>query len=97
MARQRLKRPVARLALWVIGIVFSSALGGFLALFFYYFLRNYLPVAVVIPMAVGLAVMCSFFAMRLIRLESALFRGVSPLIAGLIAGIGVHMARFWLA
>jgi hypothetical protein len=75
----------------------GTILGGFLALFFYFFFRNYLPVAIVIPLAVGLAVATSFYCLRLARLQSAFFRGVSPLIAGIIAGLGVHMARFWLA
>lgn len=96
MPRFKNKFRTRKLLLWIVGILVGAALGGFLALFFYYFLRNYLPLKVVVPLAIGLAVMLTFFSLRLMRLQSRMFSGVSPLIAGVLAGLGVHMARFWL-
>jgi hypothetical protein len=94
--RKSSRRRLRAAFLWLLGLAIGAVLGGFLALFFFHFLKHYLHARLVTPVAIGLAVAMTFGVLRLIRLQSRLFRPVSPLVAGLIAALGVHMARVWL-
>ncbi len=46
--------------------------------------------------ALGLAVALSFWFLGLMKHPPMLLKNVHPLAAGLCAGLGVHIARFWL-
>jgi hypothetical protein len=45
---------------------------------------------------VGIAVAVTFWLLRLLKHPPLLLRDVPPLAAGICAGLGVHIARFWL-
>jgi len=76
--------------------VLGSLLVGFLAVFFQQSLGVYLPRHVAVSLAVGLAVAATFWLLGLLRHPPLFLKGVHPLAAGLCAGLGVHIARFWL-
>jgi hypothetical protein len=81
-----------RLALFVAG----SLLVGFLTVFLEAELGVYLPRHFSVSIAVGLAVACTLWLLGLLKHPPLLLRNVSPLAAGLCAGLGVHIARLWL-
>jgi len=76
--------------------VLGSLLVGFLAVFFQQSLGVYLPRHVAVSLAVGLAVAATFWLLGLLKHPPLFLKGVHPLAAGLCAGLGVHIARFWL-
>ena len=95
MARRRKWKPaifLRRAFFFVLG----SLLVGFLAVFFQQSLGLYLPRHVAVSLAVGLAVALTFWFLKLMKHPPMLLKGVHPLAAGLCAGLGVHIARFWL-
>ena len=47
-------------------------------------------------LAVGLAVAVTFWLLGLLKHPPMFLKNVHPLAAGLCAGLGVHIARFWL-
>ena len=49
-----------------------------------------------VSLGVGLAVAIVLWLLRLVKHPPLLMKNVSPLVAGLCAGLGVHLARFWL-
>jgi hypothetical protein len=76
--------------------VLGSLLVGFLAVFFQQSLGLYLPRHFSVSLGVGLAVALTFWFLNLMKHPPIFLKGVHPLAAGLCAGLGVHIARFWL-
>ena len=76
--------------------VLGSLLVGFLAVLFQQSLNLYLPRHFAVSLAVGLAVAATFWVLQLAKHPPLLLKNVHPLAAGLCAGLGVHIARFWL-
>jgi VIT1/CCC1 family predicted Fe2+/Mn2+ transporter len=76
--------------------VLGSLLLGFLAVFLEQSLGLYLPRHFAVSLAVGLAVAATFWLLGLLKHPPLLLRNVHPVAAGLCAGLGVHIARFWL-
>ena len=95
MARKKRLKPVD-IALRVVLFVLGSLLVGFLTVFLEAELGVYLPRHFSVSLAVGLAVACTLWLLRLAKHPPLLLANVSPLAAGLCAGIGVHIARLWL-
>ena len=95
MARRKRWKPATvlrRLFFFVLG----SLLVGFLAVLFQQSLGLYLPRHFSVSLAVGLAVAVTFWLLGLARHPPMFLKDVHPLAAGLCAGLGVHIARFWL-
>ena len=76
--------------------VLGSLLVGFLAVVFQQALGMYLPRHFAVSLAVGLAVAATFWVLGLMKHPPMFLKDVHPLAAGLCAGLGVHIARFWL-
>ena len=94
---KRKQRLTARgIALRVFFFVVGSLLIGFLTVFLEAELGLYLPRHFSVSIAVGLAVAFTFWLLRLLKHPPLLLRDVSPLAAGICAGLGVHIARLWL-
>jgi hypothetical protein len=92
--RKRLKP--GDIALRIFLFVAGSLLIGFLTVFIEAELGVYMPRHFSVSLGVGLAVGITFWLLRLLKHPPLLLRNVSPLAAGLCAGLGVHIARFWL-
>ena len=95
MARRKKWKPaqlLRRAAFFVLG----SVLVGFLTIFLEGALGLYVPWHFSVSIAVGLAVASTFWLLRLLKHPPLLLANVSPIAAGLCAGLGVHIARFWL-
>ena len=95
MARRRKWKP-ANLARRAFFFVLGSLLVGFLAVLFQQSLGLYLPGHFAVSLAVGLAVAITFWFLGLMKHPPMFLKNVHPLAAGLCAGLGVHIARFWL-
>jgi len=80
----------------VFFFVAGSLLVGFLAVFLESQLGVYLPRHFSVSLAVGLAVAFTFWILAFLKHPPMFLKGVHPLAAGLCAGLGVHIARFWL-
>jgi len=76
--------------------ILGSLLAGFLTIFLEAVLGLYLPRHFSVSIAVGVAVAATLWLLRLLKHPPVLLRNVSPVAAGLCAGLGVHIARFWL-
>ena len=76
--------------------VFGALLTGFLSVFFARFLGHYIPQHFAYSVAVGLGVGLTIWATQLVRKPVFLFKGVSPLVIGFCAALGVHISRTWL-
>jgi len=76
--------------------VLGSLLVGFLAVFLEQSLGVYLPRHFAVSLAVGIAVAATFWLLKLLRHPPMLLKHVHPVAAGVCAGLGVHIARFWL-
>ncbi|HEX4943424.1 MAG TPA: hypothetical protein VFV55_03665 [Usitatibacteraceae bacterium] len=96
MARRRGKWRPAIVLRRAFFFVLGSLLVGFLAVLFQQSLGLYLPRHVAVSLAVGLAVAATFWLLGLLKHPPLFLRNVPPLAAGLCAGLGVHIARFWL-
>jgi hypothetical protein len=94
--RRRKRLKPAALALRLFLFVAGSLLVGFLTVFIEAELGIYLPRHFSVSLAVGIAVAVTFWLLRLLKHPPMLLRDVSPLAAGLCAGLGVHIARIWL-
>ena len=92
--RRRLR--LAALGRRVFFIVAGSLFTGFLAVFLNAVLALYLPRNAAVPLGVGLAVASTLWLLRLVKHPPLLLRHVPPVAAGLCAGLGVHIARFWI-
>ncbi len=95
MARRKKLKP-ADLVRRAFFFVLGSLLVGFLAVFFQQSLGMYLPRHFAVSLAVGLAVALTFWVLQLAKHPPMFLKNVHPLAAGLCAGLGVHIARFWL-
>ena len=95
MARRR-KWTAAAIARRVFFFVLGSLLVGFLAVYLQQALGAYLPRHFSVSLAVGLAVALTFWLLKLMKHPPMFLKNVHPLAAGLCAGLGVHIARFWL-
>jgi hypothetical protein len=93
---RRKKWTAAVLLRRVLFFVLGSLLAGFLTIFLEAVLGLYLPRHFSISIAVGVAVASTLWLLRLLKHPPLLLRTVSPLAAGFCAGLGVHIARFWL-
>ena len=95
MARKKRLRPavIARRGLFVM---LGSLLMGFLAVILEVLLREILPRHFSVSIAVGIAVAATFWLLRFLKHPPMFLKNVHPLAAGLCAGLGVHIARFWL-
>jgi len=76
--------------------VLGSLLVGFLAVFLEQALHVYLPRHFAVSLAVGIAVAATFWLLGLLKHPPMFLKNVHPVAAGLCAGLGVHIARFWL-
>lgn len=95
MARRKRLRPAAiarRALLFVAGSLFV----GFLAIFLNAVLNDFIPRHFAVSIAVGVAVALTFWLLRLMKHPPLFLKNVHPLAAGLCAGLGVHIARFWI-
>ena len=95
MARRK-KWTLAIVLRRVFFFVLGSLLVGFLSMFFQQSLGLYLPRHFSVSFAVGLAVALTFWLLKLMKHPPMFLKNVHPLAAGLCAGLGVHIARFWL-
>jgi hypothetical protein len=95
VGRQKRLKP-GDIALRIFLFVAGSLLIGFLTVFIEAELGVYMPRHFSVSLGVGLAVGITFWLLRLLKHPPLLLRNVSPLAAGLCAGLGVHIARFWL-
>jgi hypothetical protein len=96
VARRKKKLTAGAIAWRVFFFVAGSLLVGFLTVFLDAELGIYLPRHIAVSLAVGIAVAVTFWLLRLLKHPPLLLRDVPPLAAGLCAGLGVHIARFWL-
>jgi len=95
LARKK-KWTAALIARRLLVFVLGSLMVGFLTVFIEGMLGMYLPRHFSVSIAVGVAVAVTFWLLKLAKHPPLLLRNVSPLAAGLCAGLGVHIARFWL-
>ncbi len=94
MARKKLRPAVLlRRAFFIVA---GSLLLGCLAVILEVLLREWLPRSISVSLAVGLAVTITFWLLRFLKHPPMFLKNVHPLAAGLCAGLGVHIARFWL-
>ncbi|HTS85229.1 MAG TPA: hypothetical protein VMG61_08995 [Usitatibacter sp.] len=95
MARKKRLTPGA-IALRVFFFVAGSLMVGWLTVFLDAELGVYMPRHFAVSVAVGAAVAITFWLLRLLKHPPMFLKDVHPLAAGLCAGMGVHIARFWL-
>ncbi|QJR14900.1 hypothetical protein [Usitatibacter palustris] len=95
MARKKKLTP-AVIARRVFFFIAGSLLVGFLAVFLEAGLGMYLPRHFSVSIAVGVAVAVTFWLLGFLKHPPLFLKNVHPLAAGLCAGLGVHIARFWL-
>jgi hypothetical protein len=93
---RRKKWTAALLLRRAVFLVLGSLLVGFLTIFLEGALGMYLPRHFSVSLAVGVAVAVTFWLLRLLKHPPLLLKNVSPIAAGFCAGLGVHIARFWL-
>ena len=96
MARRKKKLTAAAIAWRVFFFIAGSLLVGFLSVFLDAELGIYLPRHFAVSLAVGIAVTATFWLLRWLKHPPLFLRDVSPLAAGICAGLGVHIARLWL-
>jgi hypothetical protein len=77
-------------------VVAGSLLMGVLAVLLDSLLVHYIPQHFAVSIAVGVAVAATFALLRFFKHPPLFLKNVNPLAAGLCAGLGVHVARFWL-
>jgi hypothetical protein len=76
--------------------VAASILVGLLTVFIEAELGVYLPRHLSVSIGVGLAVGVTFWLLQLAKHPPLFLKNVSPIAAGICAGLGVHIARLWL-
>jgi len=96
VARRRKRLTAAGIAWRLFLFVAGSLLVGFLTVFLDAQLGIYLPRHFAVSLAVGIAVAVTFWLLRLLKHPPLFLRDVPPIAAGICAGLGVHIARFWL-
>jgi len=93
---RRKKWKTAQLLRRAVFFVLGSLFVGFLTIYLDSALGTYIPRHFAVSIAVGLSVAVTFWLLRLLKHPPLLLANVSPIAAGLCAGLGVHIARFWL-
>ena len=96
MGRRKKRLTAGGIALRIFFFVAGTLLVGFLTVFLDAELGVYLPRHFSISIGVGLAVAITFWLLRLLKHPPLLLANVSPVAAGICAGLGVHIARTWL-
>jgi hypothetical protein len=96
VGRRKKKLTAGSIAWRIFFFVAGSLMVGFLTVFLDAELGIYLPRHFAVSLAVGLAVAATFWLLRWLKHPPLFLRDVSPIAAGLCAGLGVHIARFWL-
>jgi hypothetical protein len=96
VARRKKRLTPGALMLRLFFFVAGSLLVGFLTVFIEAELGVYLPRHFSVSLAVGIAVAITFWLLKLLKHPPMFLRNVSPLAAGLCAGLGVHIAKLWL-
>ena len=96
MARRKKRLTAAGIAWRIFFFVAGSLMVGFLTVFLDAELGIYLPHHFAVSLAVGIAVAVTFWLLRLLKHPPLFLRDVPPVAAGICAGLGVHIARFWL-
>ena len=95
MARRRKWKP-AGLLLRAFFLIAGTLLVGFLTVFLEAVLHVYLPKHFAVAIGVGLAVTITLWLLHFLKHPPLVLKNVSPIAAGLCAGLGVHIARMWL-
>lgn len=94
MARKARKPTVL---LWKMSFfLFSALLTGFLTVLLAKVLGRFLALHWAVTLGVGIAVAVTLWVSQWIKNPPFLLKGVSPLVAGFCAGLGVHISRVWL-
>ena len=96
MARKKKRLTPGGIALRIFFFIAGSLLVGCLTVFLDAELGIYLPRHIAVSLAVGLAVAVTFWLLRWLKHPPLFLRDVSPIAAGICAGLGVHIARLWL-
>jgi hypothetical protein len=96
MAKTKINFGPAYLAKQLLFFVVGALLTGFLTVFFAKFLGNYIPKRFAVAIGVGTAVAITLWLTQLGKNPPFLLRGVSPLIAGFCAALGVFVSQTWL-
>jgi hypothetical protein len=97
MAKAKFKLHSVYLAKQLLFFVVGALLTGFLTVFFAKFLGHYIPQSLAVALGVGSAVALTLWITQWMKNPPFLLKGVSPLIAGFCAALGVHVARTWLS
>ncbi|MDX2220433.1 MAG: hypothetical protein SF172_15560 [Burkholderiales bacterium] len=95
MARSKKWKP-ANLFKRAFFFVVGSLLIGLLIVVFEKLLALHLPKHFSVSIGVGLGVAVGVAVMKLVKQPPLFMKNVSPWVAGFCAGLGVHLARFWL-
>jgi len=95
VARRKKLKPAVLLRK-VFFFIAGSLLIGFCIIFYERLLSWYLPKHFSVSLGVGLAVATGLWLLKLVKHPPFILKNVSPLVAGFCAGLGVHLARFWL-
>jgi hypothetical protein len=96
MAKGKINLSPLHLAKQLLFLILGALLTGFLTVFFAKFLDHYVPRKFAVAVGVGGAVALSLWVTQLVKNPPFLLKGVSPLIAGFCAGLGVFVAQTWL-
>jgi hypothetical protein len=95
LARRSKWKPahlIKRAFFFLIGsLLIGLAIIVFEGLLSWYLSRNFS-----VPLGVGLGVASGVAIMKAVKQPPLFMKSVSPLVAGFCAGLGVHLARFWL-
>ncbi len=95
MARRKKWKP-ANLIKRAFFFVAGSLLIGILIVAFEKLLAMHVPKHFSVSIGVGLGVAVGVAVMKLVKQPPLFMKNVSPWVAGFCAGLGVHLARFWL-
>ena len=95
MARSKKWKP-ANILKRAFFFVVGSLLIGLLIILFERLLSGYTPKHFSVSIGVGLGVAVGVAVMKLVKQPPLFMKNVSPWVAGFCAGLGVHLARFWL-
>ncbi|MBL8518085.1 MAG: hypothetical protein JNM76_14070 [Betaproteobacteria bacterium] len=95
MARRKKWKP-ANLIKRAFFFIVGSLLIGLLIVVFEKLLALHLPKHFSVSIGVGLGVAVGVAVMKAVKQPPLFMKSVSPWVAGFCAGMGVHLARFWL-
>ena len=78
-------------------LIIGALLTGFFTVFFAKFFERYIPQSFAVAFGAGAGVALTLWFTQWVNNPPFLLKGVSPLIAGFCAALGVHTARTWLS